>query len=46
MLDINTPRGQRTLGDERDAIAIYESHYPQCRYFHTPKQEAGDIDLD
>ena len=43
-LDINTPRGQRTLADERAAVAIFESHYPQCRYFHTPKADAGDVD--
>jgi hypothetical protein len=43
-LDINTPRGQKTLADEREAVAIFESHHPGCRYFDTTKQEAGDID--
>jgi hypothetical protein len=43
-LDIGTPRGQQTLADELDAVAIYESHYPQCRYIHTPKKEPADID--
>lgn len=43
-LDINTPRGQQTLADEREAAAIYESNYPQCRYINTPKKEAGDVD--
>jgi hypothetical protein len=44
MLDINTPRGQRTLADERLAVTIFESHHPACRYIHTPKAEAGDVD--
>jgi len=43
-LDVNTPRGQQTLADELDAIKIFESHYPQYRYIHTPKKEPGDID--
>lgn len=43
-LDINTPRGQQTLADERDAVAIYESHYPHCQYIHTPKATAADVD--
>jgi hypothetical protein len=44
ILDVNSPRGQQTLADERDAIAIFESHHPQCRYCHTPKRDASDID--
>jgi hypothetical protein len=43
-LDINTPRGQQTLADELDAVAIFESNYPECRYFHTPKQTRADVD--
>jgi len=43
-LDINTPRGQLTLADEQAAVAIFESHYPQFQYVHTPKKKPSDID--
>lgn len=43
-LDINTPKGQETLQQERRAIAIWHSHFPHLVYNETPKEEPALID--
>jgi len=42
-LDINTPRGQETLADEKKAAEAFEREYG-WRYIHTPKVRASKID--
>jgi hypothetical protein len=43
-MDILTPAGQKTLADEESARRIFESHFPEYRYIHTPKDRPADID--
>jgi hypothetical protein len=43
-LDINTPRGQVTLEQERRAAEIIAQTWPDCSYIHTPKDQAAAID--
>ena len=43
-LDINTPLGQRSLADEREAIAIFHRHHPGCYFVETPKDQPAAID--
>ena len=43
-LDINTPRGQRTLEQEHRAAHIIVSAWRGVRYISTPKDEAAAID--
>jgi hypothetical protein len=44
MLDINTPKGQETLTEELQAVALFTARYPQVSYVHTPKRGAATID--
>jgi hypothetical protein len=43
-MDILTERGQKTLSQEAEAIAIWHSSYPSIRYFETPKDRPADVD--
>ena len=43
VLDINTPRGQRSLVYERRAASIIKSHW-DCGYVKTPPDKMGVID--
>lgn len=43
-LDINTPKGQATLKQEREAIRLLRKHCPDLRYTHTPKETESVID--
>lgn len=43
-MDVLTPAGQKTLADEESARRIFESHFPDHRYIHTPKDKPADID--
>lgn len=43
-LDVNTPKGQETLEQERDAVAIFKRHYPTWEYDHTAKDTAARFD--
>jgi hypothetical protein len=43
-LDINTPRGQVTLQDERKAKVLFERAHPEFKYIDTPKDEISAVD--
>lgn len=43
-LDINTPKGQITLEQEKRAAAIIEAAWPGSTYIHTPKGSSASID--
>lgn len=43
-LDINTPKGQETLKQERRAAEIIEKMWPGMAYIHTPKDQPACID--
>jgi len=43
-LDINTPRGQRTVADERRCVEIVERSFPDWRYVHTIKAREAVVD--
>jgi hypothetical protein len=44
MMDILTAKGQISVKDERRAVEIFHSNYPQFRYLHTPKDSPAIID--
>lgn len=44
MLDINTPMGQRTLLDEKQAVEIFNSRFPDVKYVQTPKTRESKVD--
>jgi hypothetical protein len=43
-MDINTPKGRKTLEQEREAIEIFERHNPTLRFIETPKARPALID--
>jgi hypothetical protein len=43
-LDINTPRGQKTLLDEQEAKKLFLTEYPDFQYVETPKERPADVD--
>jgi hypothetical protein len=43
-LDINTPRGQESVQEERDMLDIIKSRYHSSQFFHTPIKRAALID--
>jgi hypothetical protein len=43
-LDINTPRGQESVQEERDMLDIIKSRYHASQFFHTPIKRAALID--
>lgn len=43
-LDINTPRGQITVAQEVEQLAILKSSSPEFEFIHTPKDRPSDVD--
>lgn len=43
-LDVSTPRGQRTLADEQEAVRLFNHHRPRTLYVPTPKHQPAAID--
>jgi len=43
-LDINTPKGQESLGHEHEARQQFLAAHPDCSYVETPKNEPGIVD--
>lgn len=43
-LDINTPRGQVTVEQERRLAKLFELGYPGLSYVHTPKGKPSGVD--
>ena len=43
-MDINTPKGQKSLGYERDAVCLFLKLYPQYRFIETNKNTPAAID--
>lgn len=43
-MDINTPRGQRSLEEERKAIARFSAAFPQYEWVSTPKGKPALLD--
>lgn len=43
-LDILTQKGQQSVEQEKDAIAIWHHHYPSLRYCETPKKKPAAVD--
>lgn len=43
-LDILTHKGQQSVEQEQDAIAIWHHHYPTLRYCETPKGKPAAVD--
>jgi hypothetical protein len=43
-LDILTPKGQETLIDEKRAVELWYSRYPEYKYCETNKDTSADID--
>jgi hypothetical protein len=44
MLDVNTPKGQQSLQHELRAVELWNYHYPQFTYVHTPKDGSALVD--
>lgn len=44
MLDVNTPKGQQSLQHELRAVELWNYHYPQFTYVHTPKDGPALVD--
>jgi hypothetical protein len=43
-LDINTPKGQQTLEQERRLVQIITKAFPGIAYLHTPKDKPAMVD--
>lgn len=43
-LDINTPKGQRTLRREQEMVKVLETEYPTLLYVQTPKERESAVD--
>lgn len=43
-MDILTPKGQKTLEQEREAIQIFTNSFPGFSFIETPKDTPADID--
>lgn len=43
-LDINTPKGQKTLIQEQRAVEIFCNHFPDVKYVNTPKNGSSPVD--
>jgi hypothetical protein len=44
MLDVNTPKGQESLQHELRAIELWNHHYQDFTYVHTPKDGPAIVD--
>lgn len=43
-MDILTPKGQKTVEEEDEAVALFEKAYPSYRYLRTPKDKPSPVD--
>ena len=43
-LDINTPKGQRTLRREQEMVKVLQEEYPTLLYVQTPKKRESAVD--
>jgi hypothetical protein len=43
-LDVNTPRGQKSLEYEQRAVWLFNHHYPHMQYNETPKDSSAMVD--
>lgn len=43
-MDILTPKGQKTVEEENEAVALFEAAYPEYRYLRTPKDKPSPVD--
>lgn len=43
-LDIDTPKGQRTLQQENRAVEIFHQNFPEYTYVATPKDKPASVD--
>jgi hypothetical protein len=43
-MDVLTPAGQQTVKDELEAVHIWNQHYPELVYCHTPKDRESPVD--
>ena len=44
MLDLNSPKGQESLEHELRAVQLWQHHYSDYTYVHTPKTGAALVD--
>ena len=44
MLDVNSPKGQESLEHELRAVQLWQHHYPNFTYIHTPKDGSALVD--
>lgn len=44
MLDVNSPKGQQSLEHELRAVQLWNSHYTDFTYVHTPKDGSALVD--
>ena len=44
MLDVNSPKGQESLEHELRAVQLWNSHYTDFTYVHTPKDGPALVD--
>ena len=44
MLDVNTPKGQESLQHELRAVELWNYHYQDFTYVHTPKDGSALVD--
>lgn len=44
MLDVNSPKGQESLVHEMRAVQLWQHHYPDFTYVHTPKDGSALVD--
>jgi hypothetical protein len=44
MLDVNSPKGQESLEHELRAVQLWQHHYSDYTYVHTPKNGAALVD--
>jgi Holliday junction resolvase len=44
MLDVNSPKGQESLEHELRAVELWQHHYSEFTYVHTPKSGSALVD--
>jgi hypothetical protein len=44
MMDVLTERGQQSVADEQQAVRIFNAHWPDITYCHTPKKRECNVD--
>ena len=44
MLDVNSPKGQESLEHELRAVQLWQHHYTEFTYVHTPKDGPAYVD--